>query len=96
MSVISVDTELLHLKSGSITSASERIRADVQLMKMGLAELEGAWTGAAAAQFQAIMAEWALTQARVEASLASISLALSTTAASYAQTEEGNARRFSF
>jgi hypothetical protein len=40
------------------------------------------------------VAEWTLTQGRVEASLASINLALNSAAATYAQAEQGNAQRF--
>ncbi|MGW9412911.1 WXG100 family type VII secretion target [Arthrobacter cupressi] len=96
MSVISVDTELLQLKSTNVKATEDRIRADVQAMKRGLDELDATWKGTAATNFQSLIAEWTLTQNKVEASLASINLALSTAAAAYLQTEQGNTQRFSY
>lgn len=95
MSIISVDTELLQLKSANVKATVDRISADVQTMKRGLDELQATWHGSAATNFQALVAEWTLTQGKVEASLASINLALNTAAASYAQAELNNAQRFS-
>ncbi|MDJ0319371.1 WXG100 family type VII secretion target [Pseudarthrobacter sp. PS3-L1] len=95
MSIISVDTELLDIKSAHVRATVDRISSDVHTMKLGLDELQGSWRGSAATNFQALVAEWALTQSRVEASLASITLALSSAAASYAETERGNTQRFS-
>ena len=95
MSIISVDTELLQLKSANVKATVERISADVQAMKRGLDELQGSWRGSAATNFQALVAEWTLTQGKVEASLASINLALNSAAATYAQAELGNTQRFS-
>lgn len=94
MSIISVDTELLQVKSASVQATVERISADVHAMKSGLDELQGSWRGAAATSFQALITEWALTQGRVEASLASINSALASAAATYAQAEQGNTQRF--
>jgi len=94
MSIISVDTELLQLKSAHVKATVERISSDVQSMKLGLDELQASWRGSAASNFQALVAEWALTQGRVEASLASINLALTAAAANYDQTELANTQRF--
>ena len=95
MSIISVDTELLQLKSANVKATVDRIGADVQAMKRGLDELQATWRGSAATNFQALVAEWTLTQGKVEASLASINLALNSAAASYAQAELTNTQRFS-
>lgn len=95
MSIISVDTELLQLKSAAVRATVDRISADVQTMKRGLDELQGSWRGSAATNFQALVSEWTLTQGRVEASLASINTALASAAMSYDQTEQGNTQRFS-
>ena len=95
MSIISVDTDLLQVKSANVKATVDRISADVQAMKHGLDELQATWRGSAATNFQALVAEWALTQGKVEASLASINLALSSAADTYAQAEQGNAQRFS-
>lgn len=94
MSIISVDTELLQLKSANVRATVDRISAGVQAMKHGLDELQGTWRGSAATNFQALVTEWTLTQGKVEASLASINLALPSAAATYAQAEQGNAQRF--
>lgn len=96
MSIISVDTELLQLKSTEIRSTVERISSDVQAMKHGLDELQATWKGSAATNFQSLIAEWTLTQNKVEASLASINAALASAAASYLQTEQGNTQRFTY
>ena len=95
MSIISVDTELLQLKSANVKATVDRISADVQSMKRGLDELQATWRGSAATNFQALVSEWALTQGKVEASLASINLALNSAAASYAEAESNNTQRFS-
>lgn len=95
MSIISVDTDLLQVKSANVRATVDRISADVQAMKHGLDELQATWRGSAATNFQALVAEWTLTQGKVEASLASINLALSSAAETYALAEQGNAQRFS-
>lgn len=95
MSIISVDTDLLQVKSANVRATVDRISADVQAMKHGLDELQATWRGSAATNFQALVAEWTLTQGKVEASLASITMALSSAADTYAQAEQGNAQRFS-
>ena len=95
MSIISVDTDLLQVKSANVKATVDRISADVQAMKHGLDELQATWRGSAATSFQALVAEWTLTQGKVEASLASINLALSSAADTYAQAEQGNTQRFS-
>jgi WXG100 family type VII secretion target len=95
MSIISVDTELLQLKSANVKATVDRISADVQTMKRGLDELQATWRGSAATNFHVLIAEWTLTQGKVEASLAAINLALNSAAASYAQAELNNAQRFS-
>jgi WXG100 family type VII secretion target len=94
MSIISVDTELLQLKSANVKATLDRISADVQTMKRGLDELQATWRGSAATNFHALVTEWTLTQGKVEASLASINLALNSAAATYAEAEQGNAQRF--
>lgn len=95
MTIISVDTELLQLKSANVQATVDRISADVQAMKYGLDELQGSWRGSAATNFQALITEWTITQGRVEASLASINAALVAAASTYAQAEQGNTQRFS-
>jgi WXG100 family type VII secretion target len=95
MSIISVDTELLQLKSANVQATVDRISSDVQAMKRGLDELQGSWRGSAATNFQALVTEWTITQGRVEASLATINTAQASASAKNAQAEQGNAQRFS-
>jgi WXG100 family type VII secretion target len=95
MSIISVDTELLQLKSANVKATVDRISSDVQAMKRGLDELQSTWRGSAANNFQTLVTEWTLTQGKVEASLASINMALASAASTYAQAEQGNTQRFS-
>ena len=96
MSIISVDTELLQLKSASVKGTVDRISSDVHAMTRGLEELQATWKGSAATNFQALVVEWALTQSKVEASLASITTALSSAATSYSEVEQGNTQRFMY
>ncbi|WP_416416811.1 WXG100 family type VII secretion target [Paenarthrobacter aromaticivorans] len=96
MSVISVDTELLQLKSSNVKATVDRISTDVQAMKQGLDELQATWKGSAATNFQSLVLEWTLTQNKVEASLASINMALASAAASYREVEQGNTQRFAY
>ncbi|SDW00334.1 WXG100 family type VII secretion target [Arthrobacter sp. cf158] len=96
MSVISVDTELLQLKSASVKGTVDRISSDVLAMTRGLEELQATWRGSAATNFQALVVEWSLTQSKVEASLASITMALSSAATSYLEVEQGNTQRFMY
>ncbi|MFW0775160.1 WXG100 family type VII secretion target [Paenarthrobacter nitroguajacolicus] len=96
MSVISVDTELLQLKSANVKGTVDRISVDVQTMRRGLEELEATWRGTAATNFQALVLEWSMTQSKVEASLASITVALSSAATSYLEVEQGNTQRFAY
>ena len=63
---------------------------------MGLEELQATWRGSAASNFHALVLEWALTQGKVEASLASINVALASAATSYAEVEQGNTQRFAY
>ncbi|MGJ3189450.1 WXG100 family type VII secretion target [Paenarthrobacter nitroguajacolicus] len=96
MSVISVDTELLQLKSANVKGTVDRISSDVQTMRRGLEELEATWKGTAATNFQALVLEWSTTQSKVEASLASITMALASAATSYSEVEQGNTQRFMY
>ncbi|SEI82125.1 WXG100 family type VII secretion target [Arthrobacter sp. yr096] len=96
MSVISVDTELLQLKSASVKGTVDRISSDVLAMTRGLEELQATWRGSAATNFQALVVEWSLTQSKVEASLASITMALSSAATNYLEVEQGNTQRFMY
>ncbi|MGG5171724.1 WXG100 family type VII secretion target [Pseudarthrobacter sp. J1738] len=96
MSIISVDTELLQSKSANVKATVDRVSADVKAMKSGLDELQMSWKGNAATNFQTLITEWTMTQAKVEASLAQINLALATAATNYGNTESNNAQRFTY
>jgi len=95
MSVITVDTELLHVQSGRVRGTMERITADIRAMHQGLFALQESWRGSASASFQSLVADWSATQHRVEASMAAINAALEQAAAQYRDVELTNAQRFS-
>ena len=96
MSIISVDTELLQLKSANVQATVDRISADVQAMKRGLDELQGIVAGHPPPPISRRSSRNGPSRRdRVEASLASINMALASAAATYAQAEQGNTQRFS-
>ena len=57
MTVISVDTELLQLKSANVKGTVDRISTDVHTMRRGLEELQASWKGSAANNFQALLVQ---------------------------------------
>ena len=59
-----------------------------------LSTLQSSWQGDAATAFQALVADWRSTQARVEESLSSINLSLGQAGQQYADIEASNARLF--
>lgn len=94
MAIFHVDSDDLAVKSMAVRSSIGQIRSEVTAMQNNLAELQTTWTGAASANFQALIGDWHATQLRVEASLEGINAALSDAAMSYAEAEERNTRLF--
>jgi WXG100 family type VII secretion target len=89
-----VDSEAVATANGAIRAAMGRIQGETGGLLGQLTALQGSWTGPAAAGFQAVVADWRATQARVEESLALISTALGQAGVSYAEVEAANARLF--
>ncbi|WP_425441651.1 WXG100 family type VII secretion target [Sinomonas mesophila] len=89
-----VDTDAIDVSAQRVLATAERVQAEVQTMKGDLENLRGSWQGQAANSFQALVADWARTQAQVEASLAQIGGALRSAGSAYGSIESDNARRF--
>ena len=94
MSRYEVDSAQVAQASGAVRASTAAIRAEVGAMMRHLTELQSVWRGGAATAFGAVMADWSVTQSRVEESLDGITAALATAAASYADTEQQVSRLF--
>ncbi|MBJ2122262.1 WXG100 family type VII secretion target [Arthrobacter sp. MSA 4-2] len=94
MAHFNVDTDSLAARSAQVQGTIGRLQSEVDSMQAGLRELEALWTGQAASNFQALVAQWRGTQARVEESLAAINEALAAAGRHYAEAELNNARMF--
>ena len=89
-----VDSEAVFGATGAVRATIGRIQSEVQAMHGQLSTLQSSWQGDAATAFQALVADWRSTQARVEESLSSINLALGQAGQQYADIEASNARLF--
>lgn len=94
MTRFQVDSDAVSAATGAVQAAIGRIQAEVGGLHGQLVNLEGSWTGQAAAAFQGVVVDWKATQQRVEESLAAINAALSQAAQQYAEIELQNARLF--
>jgi len=94
MAQFHVNSDELAAKSQTVRMSIDSLRSGVDAMQRNLLDLQSSWSGAAATNFQNLMADWRNTQLRVEASLESINAALSMAATQYAQAEEANIRPF--
>jgi WXG100 family type VII secretion target len=89
-----VDSAQVAQASAAVRGSTAAIRSEVAAMMRHLTELQSGWRGGAASAFGAVMADWAVTQARVEESLDAVTAALATAAASYADAEQQVSRLF--
>ena len=89
-----VDTEAIDSSAQAVLATSERVRAEVQAMRNNLETLRASWEGHASNSFQALVADWARTQAQVETSLGQIGAALRNAGSAYGEIETSNAQRF--
>lgn len=80
--------------TGAVRSSIARIQSEVSGLHGQLTNLQSSWTGQAASAFTGVVAEWKLTQQRVEENLAAINVALSQAGQQYADIEAANARLF--
>ena len=90
-----VDSEAVLGATGAVRTSIGRIQAEVSSLHGQLTNLQGSWTGQAAAAFQSVVTDWKVTQQRVEEGLAAISNALGQAGQQYADIEASNARLFS-
>ena len=89
-----VDSEAVAAATAVVQAAIGRIQGEVSGLHGSLVNLQGSWTGSAAAAFQGVVADWTATQRRVEESLANINTALAHAGQTYAEIEFQNARLF--
>lgn len=94
MTRFQVDSEAVISATGAVRSSIGRIQAEVAGLHGQLTNLQSSWTGQASAAFSGVVAEWKVTQQRVEESLAAINLALGQAGQQYADIEAANARLF--
>ena len=87
--MFTVDTNRISAAASDMSSIASEIESSVQAMHSRLTSLEGSWTGAAAAQFQSLVSEWAALQGRVREDLAQIATLTSRASGTYQQTEDG-------
>ncbi len=84
-----VDTDRIHAASSDMTAIAGEIETSVGSMHARLTALEGAWTGTAATEFQAVVAEWNALQQRVRADLAQIAEVTGRAGGTYQLAEDG-------
>lgn len=89
-----VDSDAVAAATSSVQAAAGRIQAEVSGLHGQLVNLQGSWTGQAAAAFQTAASDWRATQQRVEEGLAAINTALAHAGRQYAEIELQNARLF--
>ncbi len=87
--MFTVDTDRIQAAASDMSAIAGDIESSVGAMHARLTSLEGSWTGAAAAEFQGLVGEWAALQSRVRADLAQIATLTSRASGTYQQTEEG-------
>ena len=76
MSRYEVDSAQVAQASGAAGASVAAIRTEVAALMRHLTDLQAGWRGAAATAFGGVVADWAATQQRVEASLDQITAAL--------------------
>lgn len=94
MSRYEVDSSQVAQASAAASGSVAVIRTEVAALMRHLAELQTGWRGTAAIAFGGVLADWAATQHRVEASLDEITAALGAAAQHYAEAEQQASRLF--
>jgi WXG100 family type VII secretion target len=92
--IFSVDSEQVLAATATARGTADRLEAEASAMLAQLTQLQGSWTGVAAAAFQDVIDQWRVTQRQVEASLAAITQALAAAGRQYADTEQAAAGLF--
>jgi WXG100 family type VII secretion target len=94
MSRYQVDSEAVLGATSAVRTSISRIQSEVAGLHSQLTNLQGSWSGQAATAFSGVVADWKVTQQRVEESLAAINQALGQAGQQYADIESANARLF--
>jgi WXG100 family type VII secretion target len=94
MSRFEVDSARVEQASGAVATSSGNVAAEVDGMMRHLLDLESCWKGQAATGFQALTAQWRVTQEQVRTMLDQIQRALAQAGRQYADVEAANARMF--
>ena len=94
MSRYEVDSAQVAQASAAANASVTVIRAEVGALMRHLADLQAGWRGGAATAFGGVLADWTVTQQRVEASLDQITAQLGAAAQHYADAEQQAARLF--
>ena len=89
-----VDSDVVLGTSSAVRASIGRIQAEVTALHGQLVNLQGSWTGQAAAAFQTVAANWHNTELRVTEDLGAINQALAHAGPQYAAAGATNARRF--
>ncbi|HXD28047.1 WXG100 family type VII secretion target [Arthrobacter sp. JSM 101049] len=96
MGSFAANTDDMRGRAQAVQGTIERLRSEVDTMQAGLRDLESSWHGAAASNFQAVVADWRATQLKVEQSLTGINTALAHASQQYDEAEAANARMFTY
>ncbi|TFD48357.1 WXG100 family type VII secretion target [Cryobacterium frigoriphilum] len=94
MTSFQVDSDAVLTATTSIRSTIGRLQGEVSGLMGQLSGLEGSWTGQAATAFHGAVADWRVTQQRIEESLAALNQALGMAGQQYAEIEQANLRLF--
>lgn len=89
-----VDSDLVARASSAAGASVSAIRGEVNALLRHLTDLQAGWRGGAASAFGTVLADWTVTQQRVEASLDQITAALGAAAQQYDAAEQQATRLF--
>ncbi len=89
-----VDSDLVARASSAAGASVSAIRSEVNALLRHLTDLQAGWRGGAASAFGTVLADWTVTQQRVEASLDQITAALGAAAQQYDAAEQQATRLF--
>lgn len=89
-----VDSDLVARASSAAGASVSAIRSEVNALLRHLTDLQAGWRGGAASAFGTVLADWTVTQQRVEASLDQITAALGAAAQQYDEAEQQATRLF--
>ena len=89
-----VDSDLVARASNAAGASVSAIRSEVNALLRHLTDLQAGWRGGAASAFGTVLADWTVTQQRVEASLDQITAALASAAQQYDAAEQQATRLF--